>query len=214
MSVVDRVLLAGGAAALLLAGLAGWLLVAPTGGVGSGSDVAIVEPSFLASVEPIATASTLASAPELVVDVEGGVQAPGLQRLPPDARVADAIAAAGGYSSSADLDEATRALNLAAPLTDGQQVYVPLIGDDAPAQTASEPATAGSSGTSGRGGLVNLNTATPEELEALPGIGPVTVQKIVAARQERPFASLEEAVEREVLNRGQLEDIRDLATAG
>jgi competence protein ComEA len=214
MSVVDRVLLAGGAAALLLAGLAGWLLVAPTGGVGSGSDVAIVEPSFLASVEPIATASTLASAPELVVDVEGGVQAPGLQRLPPDARVADAIAAAGGYSSSADLDEATRALNLAAPLTDGQQVYVPLIGDDAPAQTASEPATAGSSGTSGSGGLVNLNTATPEELEALPGIGPVTVQKIVAARQERPFASLEEAVEREVLNRGQLEDIRDLATAG
>ena len=64
----------------------------------------------------------------------------------------------------------------------------------------------------GGGGLVNLNTASPEALEALPGIGPVTVQKIVAARQERPFATLEELVERQVMNRGQLEDIRDLVT--
>jgi DNA uptake protein ComE-like DNA-binding protein len=62
--------------------------------------------------------------------------------------------------------------------------------------------------------MVNLNTATPEELEALPGIGPVTVQKIVAARQERPFASLEDAVQRGVINRGQLEDLQGLATAG
>ena len=61
---------------------------------------------------------------------------------------------------------------------------------------------------------MNLNTATPEELEALPGIGPVTVQKIVAARQEAPFASLEDAVQRGVLNRGQLEDLQGLATAG
>ena len=68
--------------------------------------------------------------------------------------------------------------------------------------------------TEGEGGLVNLNTATPEELEALPGIGAVTVQKIVAARQERPFASLDDAVTRGVIHRGQLEDIRGVATAG
>jgi competence protein ComEA len=61
---------------------------------------------------------------------------------------------------------------------------------------------------------VNLNTATPEELEALPGIGPVTVQKIVAARTQRPFASLDETVERGVLNKGQLDKIRSLATVG
>ena len=59
---------------------------------------------------------------------------------------------------------------------------------------------------------MNVNTATPEELEALPGIGPVTVQKIVAARAEQPFATLDEMVEREVIDRGQLEDIRDLVT--
>ena len=90
-------------------------------------------------------------------------------------------------------------------------------GSDRSAGARPETGTAGT-GTAGAGaavgGLVNLNTATPEELEALPGIGPVTVQKIVAARSERPFTSLEDAVERGVLNRGQLEEIRDAATAG
>ena len=63
-------------------------------------------------------------------------------------------------------------------------------------------------------GLVDLNTATPEQLEALPGIGAVTVQKIVAAREEQPFASLQDAVDRGVIHRGQLEDIQGVATAG
>jgi len=72
----------------------------------------------------------------------------------------------------------------------------------------------GAVGDGGSGALVNLNTATPEELEALPGIGPVTVQKIVAARQEQPFASLDDAVQRGVIHRGQLEDIQGVATAG
>ena len=99
---------------------------------------------------------------------------------------------------------------LAQLLVDGQQIRVPRIGDAAPVAGPSQAAGAGAA----VGGLVNLNTATPEELEALPGIGPVTVQKIVAARSERPFTSLEDAVERGVLNRGQLEEIRDAATAG
>ncbi len=75
----------------------------------------------------------------------------------------------------------------------------------------SAPAGAESGGGSA-GGLVNVNTATPEELEALPGIGAVTVQKIVAARQERPFSSLQDMVDRGVIHRGQLEDITGLAT--
>lgn len=61
---------------------------------------------------------------------------------------------------------------------------------------------------------MDLNHATPEQLDTLPGIGPVTVQKIVAARTERPFTSLDETVERGVLNRGQLDKIRSLATVG
>lgn len=145
------------------------------------------------------------------MDVQGGVVQPGVRELPAGSRVADAIDAAGGYGVDADL-EAAAAINLAAPLADGAQVRVPRIGDAAVAGTApSAPTPAG--GGSSSGGPVNLNTATPEELEALPGIGPVTVQKIVAARTERPFASLEDAVERGIINRGQLEDLQGLATA-
>ena len=92
---------------------------------------------------------------------------------------------------------------------------VPAVGDVPPGQPSPAPASAGASAGGGDAtGLVDLNTATPEELEALPGIGPVTVQKIVAARQERPFTSLEDAVERGVMHRGQLEDIQGVATAG
>jgi competence protein ComEA len=197
-------LVAAAAAALLLASLGGWLLLAPNGEA---------DPAALLPVRPAAVST---AAPEhverpheIVVDVEGGVQRPGIQRLFGGARVADAIVAAGGYAASADLLAAAASLNLAKPLADGEQVFVPVLG----AAPASPLAAAVSGGGGGAAGLVNLNTATPEELEALPGIGTVTVQKIVAARQERPFASLEEAVERGVLNRGQLEQIRELATA-
>jgi competence protein ComEA len=198
----DQALLAGGACLLALAFLAGWLLLAPGG-------EPVAEPSLLIDGQTSARAEPApsTSASVVIVDVEGAVVAPGLQSLPAGSRLADAISAAGGYGPDVDLQVAARELNLATPLSDGQQVYVPRLGEavaGAPSAT-----TAG-----GGGGLVDLNSATPEELDALPGIGPVTVQKIVAARQERPFASLEDAVERGVLNNGQLEKIRDQATVG
>lgn len=161
------------------------------------------------SVAPIVGAPPTHGAPsELVVDVEGAVAAPGLHRLPPGSRVADAIDAAGGYAPEADLDAAARQLNLAAALTDGQQLRVPRIGEaDAGGAPPGE-----SQGSGAGGGLVNLNTASADELDALPGIGPVTVEKIIAARQQAPFSSLDDAVARDVMNAGQLEKIRDLAT--
>jgi competence protein ComEA len=146
---------------------------------------------------------------DLIIDVQGAVRRPGVVLLPPGSRVSDALEAAGGYSRHADLNAAAASLNLAATLTDGAQVYVPVIG------VAGDPGgTGGSGGSGGTGGsgLVNLNTATPEELEALPGIGPVTVQKIVAGRAEQPFATLDEMVERGIIDRGQFEDIRELVT--
>jgi competence protein ComEA len=157
---------------------------------------------------PSAGASGLPSA-DLVVDVQGGVKRPGVVLLPPGSRVADALAAAGGYARDADLNAAAASLNLAATLNDGAQVVVPMIGSGG--GPGGSGGTGGTGGTGGSG-LVNVNTATPEELEALPGIGPVTVQKIVAGRAEQPFATLDEMVEREVIDRGQLEDIRALVT--
>jgi len=137
----------------------------------------------------------------LVIDVEGGVAHPGIQELPAGSRVADALAAAGGYAETANLASAAQSLNLAASLVDGQQIYVPVMGAAPPA-----------GGDGATGGLVNLNRATQSELEALPGIGPVTAGKIITARTEQPFATLDELVSRKVLTARQLEQIADLVT--
>jgi competence protein ComEA len=114
----------------------------------------------------------------LVVDVAGAVRRPGLHRLAQGARVADAVAAAGGATAKADV----ALVNLAAPLADGEQVLVPARGGDA----------AGSAGASSTA-PVDLNTATVEQLDALPGIGPATAAKIVSFRQAHgPFRSVNE----------------------
>jgi competence protein ComEA len=197
----DRGALAAAGLGLLALGAAAWLLLVPSGATDPLADQLFDGASLVeAASSPEATPPG-----ELVVDVQGGVVRPGLVELAGGARVADAIAAAGGYAPSADLLAAASALNLAATLSDGQQVFVPLAG------VAGGPA-GGDDGAGDADGLVNLNTASPEALEGLPGIGPVTVQKIVAARAERPFGSLDELVERKVINRGQLDDIRDLVT--
>ena len=212
MSRVDRITIAAGGGAVILAIAAAWLLLAPVAGDAPPPD-ASADVLGLTTPAPTTAPSLTSGRSRIVVDVQGAVADPGVRELPAGSRVADAIAAAGGYGVDADLDAAATAINLAKPLTDGEQIRVPGVGDAQVAAAESSGAPQGSSGAAAGGGLVNLNTATPEELEALPGIGPVTVQKIVAARQEQPFASLEDAVERGVINRGQLEDIQGVATA-
>jgi competence protein ComEA len=197
MTRFDVMTLAAVGIATVLAGAASFALVAAVAWPAA-------EPTFAAdpwaSVGPAASFGE-AEGGELVVDVEGGVTAPGIHRLPAGSRVADALAAAGGYAESADLAAAARSLNLAAAVVDGQQIYVPVVGE----------APAGGGGE-GAGGLVNLNRASQSELEALPGIGPVTAEKIIAARAEQPFATLDELVTREVLTERQLEQIANLVT--
>ena len=218
MSRSDRIMVAAGGGALVLAAAAAWMLLSPT--VGSPpldeGGALFVRSSGAPSAVPAASSTAPGT---IVIDVQGAVVQPGVRELPAGARVADAIDAAGGYAADADLAAAAAAINLASPLVDGGQVRVPRVGEAvaaAPAAGASAApdGSSASGGSASAGGPVNLNSATPEELEALPGIGPVTVQKIVAARQEKPFASLQDAVDRGVINRGQLEDIQGLATAG
>lgn len=199
MTIGDRIAVAALTTALVAVGLGAWLLLVASMTTGPTADE-LLDPfgSASASVPALAPGS-------LVVDVEGAVMHPGIVELPVGARVADALAAAGGYAPEADLAAAAVQVNLAALVRDGQQIVVPVIG----AAPASAP---GSSGTVG--GLVDLNSAGPEALDALPGIGPVTVQKIVAARAEQPFGTLEELVTRKVLTNAQLDKVRDLVTLG
>jgi competence protein ComEA len=105
----------------------------------------------------------------LVVYVVGAVRRPGLYRLPPGARVADAVARAGGTTRKAD----PAALNLAAPVADGQQVLVPSLLPRAVAAAQGVPVAGAPAGP------VQLSVATAEQLDTLPGIGPVTAQKII-----------------------------------
>jgi competence protein ComEA len=151
----------------------------------------------------------------LVVDVEGAVRAPGLHALAAGSRVGDAISAAGGYAGRADLALSSATLNLAAPLSDGQQVWVPSLGDQhaggalppgAPA--ALETTAAGPAGAT----LVDLNTADETGLESLPGIGPVTAGKIIAARADAPFASVDDLRTRGVVGQAEMDKIRELVT--
>jgi competence protein ComEA len=120
----------------------------------------------------------------VVVSVVGPVARPGLVTLPSGARVADAVEAAGGLLPEAD----QASVNLAAVLTDGQQVVVGLSGA---AGGAVSPGAASGSGAA-QGGRLNLNTAGVAELDALPGVGPVLAQRIVDHREQRPFTSVDE----------------------
>ncbi|MGE0819534.1 MAG: helix-hairpin-helix domain-containing protein [Candidatus Nanopelagicales bacterium] len=169
------VLLAVGATAL-----AAWLLLRTVTG-GAPTPVALVPgtpmPVASGSLSAIATPS---SPPDLVVHVLGQVKHPGLVRLPPGSRVADAIAAAGGLRKGGS----SGALNLARLLVDGEQVdVVPDAAPDPPATTGGGLAA----------GPLNLNTATLEQLDTLPGVGPVMAQRILDWRaQNGRFASVDQ----------------------
>ncbi|MGH8904489.1 MAG: helix-hairpin-helix domain-containing protein [Egibacteraceae bacterium] len=136
--------------------------------------------------DPPAAGGIVVEAEEVVVHVAGAVATPGLYRLPGGARVDDALTAAGGPLPGAALD----GLNLARPLTDGEQVVVPAAG--AGGMATAPPAPSGVPSPAGRSdGKLDLNRATAQDLDALPGIGPVLAQRIVSHRQEHgPFKTV------------------------
>ena len=147
-----------------------------------------------------------AAAPErparVLVHVVGAVRRPGLYRVREGARVADAVARAGGATRRADL----ALLNLAAPVSDGAQVVVPRRQPLASGGAAIAPAAGG-----GVAGPVHLNTATLEQLDALPGIGPTTAQRILDYRQENgAFGSVDELDAVPGIGPARLEQLREL----
>ncbi len=164
--------------------------------------------------DPLASADASGSTPPgvlLVIEVGGAVRRPGLYRLAPGSRVGDAIEAAGGYGPRVDTVAADLALNLARRLEDGDEIHVPSR-DEAAAAATARPGTSAPPG--GPASLVDINHATAEALDALPGIGPATAAKIVTARAEKPFRTLDELVSRKVLGQAVLAKIRSRVTVG
>lgn len=144
----------------------------------------------------------------VTVHVAGQVAGPGLYAVPAGGRVADALVAAGGTSAEADVEQ----LNLAARVSDGERIYVPRKGETPPAAAA--PATGGTAAAGGKAppaGPVDLNTATAEQLDALPGIGPATSRAILAYRASHGrFRSVTELLEVPGIGPAKLEALRPL----
>jgi len=186
-------------AVLGVAGVAIWATL-PQGGatldLAKGPNAA-----FDGLADPSVAAVGATVGPGLIVDVQGAVVDPGVHSVPAGGRVADAIEAAGGYSTEVDIAAAAVALNLAEHLVDGQKIHVPARGEFVPIPVAATSAPGG--------GLIDINHASQEQLESLPGIGPVTAAKIIAAR---PFATIDELDSRDVVGPSVMEQIRDLIT--
>lgn len=200
----QRFAIAGVVGAVVIGGLAVVIAVA---GAGSGT---VEGPG--AAIGAVESRVSGDAAGQIVVDVAGAVVKPGVYRLATGARVGDAIEAAGGFSPRVDVDRVGVELNLAATLADGAQIRVP-------SRDEAAPTGGGAGGGSGGGGgsgsqLVNLNTATEAELDALSGIGPVTAGKIIESRAGAPFRTVDELRERGLVGEKTFEKIRAQLTVG
>jgi competence protein ComEA len=137
---------------------------------------------------------------KLVVDVAGAVRQPGLHELAPGTRIADAVAVAGGATAKADIN----AVNLAAPIADGEQIVVPVRSSSGAAGVSSGAAPSPTA-------PLDLNSASLEQLDALPGIGPATAQKILDYRQAHgSFHSIAELDAVPGIGQGRIEQLKGL----
>lgn len=153
--------------------------------------------------ETSSSATESAKVKEIIIDVAGAVLKPGVYRLSFDSRVQDALVAAGGLSEAADREWLAKNLNLALKLKDGVKIYIPPLRSESFAGQAS---TVGSITTES---LININTVSEGELDSLPGIGPVTAQKIINAR---PYEAIEDLLNKKIVGSKVFEQIKEKIT--
>lgn len=153
-------------------------------GSGDSDDIKIIE------------ASSSADLGQLVVDIDGAVIKPGVYNLNAGSRVNDAVIAAGGLAKEAD----SKRINLAAKVSDGQKVHIASVSDTVSSGTT-EIVSANQSD------LINVNSATEAQLDKLPGVGPVTAQKIIDAR---PYSDLSELVTKKAVGKSTFEKIKGM----
>ncbi len=203
-------------AAVLLVG-AGYVL-ANWRGAAAPAGIEIVPPAATATPAPPPTPLPTATPGPMRVYVSGAVARPAVYALPPGSIIDDAVRAAGGFTASAD----PVAINLAAPVAEGMQIYVPTLAEDAPTPppVSAPVATTAAEGGSRLGGvttagLININQATATELEMLPGIGPTMAANIVAHREANgPFATIEAIMDVPGIGEGRFAEMKDLITVG
>ena len=158
-------------------------------GVFEGTKVEILDSSQIAGAS--------ASGQEIVVEIAGSVEKPGVYELEAGARVDELLVLAGGLSAAADREWVSKNLNRAAKVLDGQKIYIPQKGESNISNTEV-------------GGLVNLNTASKGQLESLSGIGAVRAQGIISGR---PYSNIEELLSRKIISKSVYEKIKGSVTA-
>jgi competence protein ComEA len=166
-----------------------------------------VQLPFASTTASSPSTSTTEAPTEILVHVAGAVLQPGVHRLGEGARVIDAIDAAGGLASTAD---GTR-LNLAAPLADGERVFVPVVGEEPP--PVAGPSAGSGAGPESTTGPVDLNRADAAALDALPGVGPATAAAIIEHRERiGGFTSVDQLLDVRGIGEAKLEQLRPLVT--
>jgi competence protein ComEA len=174
---------------------------------------------------PSLDTTTVATEATIRVEISGGVAQPGVISLPNGSRLIDAVSAAGGWGERVDPLRVELCLNLAAPLEDGGAVRIPTRDDrlllgltgvecgplySSASEIASSVEANSSNGSSATGGKIDLNRASAEELDTLPGIGPATAAKIIAARTEKPFVIVDDLRDLKIISESVLQGIRAL----
>lgn len=163
---------------------------------------------FYASASPVTSANEITFSKKdrpdsmIYVDIAGAVVKPGLYRLAQGSRLADLLRASGGLAPGVDRAYFERTFNLAHLMTDQEKVYIPLeggvtLGTETMGSTVSHTTSSG----------ININTATAVQLDTLPGVGPVTSNKIIDGR---PYSSLDELVSKKIISKSVFEKIKEL----
>jgi competence protein ComEA len=140
----------------------------------------------------------------IFVDIEGAVINPGLYNLPDNSRIQDGLTAAGGLAAKADREHIAKTMNLATKLADGSKLYVPFVGEAVDSGTVLNSSVSDQTGR-----LININIASEAELDVLPGIGPVTAQKIIVGR---PYGSVDELLSKKVVGAKVFDQIKEKIT--
>lgn len=164
------------------------------------------------SDKAISEEKSILKMPGIILDVEGAVMNPGVYELKKNARLQDALIAAGGLSDKADREKVAKGLNLASKVVDGGKIYIPFVGESSSVAIGGSTSLAQAGDSTDQSvmgdqtGLININSATEQQLDSLPGVGIVTAGKII---NNRPYARIEDLLSKKAVGQSVFGKIKD-----